>query len=86
MRLLDHLVGEHEQVMWNSETERLGGCQVDTEIEFGRLLDRDIGRLRPAQNFVDNLGSAPEQVSDVRSIGGQAVANRVKRQREHDRD
>jgi hypothetical protein len=35
------------------EAERLGGDQVDDEIEFGRLLDRDVGRLRAAQNSGD---------------------------------
>ena len=28
------------------EAERLGGLEIDDEIEFGRLLDRDIGGLR----------------------------------------
>jgi hypothetical protein len=46
--LFDHLVGEHEQVVRNSEAERIGGLEVDNEIEFGRLLDRDIARLCPA--------------------------------------
>ena len=46
--LFDHLVGEHEQVMRNGEAECIGGLEVDNEIEFGRLLDRDIARLCPA--------------------------------------
>jgi hypothetical protein len=40
----------------------LGGGEVDDEIELGRLLDRDVAWLRPAQNFVDQLGGAPEQI------------------------
>jgi hypothetical protein len=36
--------------MRNSKPERLGGLEIDDEIEFGRLLDRDVGGLRPAQN------------------------------------
>ena len=54
------------------EAERLGGRQVDDQIELGRLLDREVGRLRPAQNLVDIVGGAPEQVREVRSIGHQA--------------
>src|SRR5262249_62210690 len=41
-------------------------------IEFGRLLDRNIYRLRPAQNFVHKLSGTPEQVRKVGSIGHQA--------------
>jgi hypothetical protein len=40
---------------------RLGGGKIDGEVEFGRLLDRDIPRLSATQNLVDDFGSAPEQ-------------------------
>ena len=47
--------------MRNSKPERLGGLEIDDEIEFGRLLDRDVGGLRPAQNLIDQLGGAPKR-------------------------
>jgi hypothetical protein len=56
--LFDHVVGAGEQRGRHREAERLGGGQVDHEIELGRLLDRDIGRLGPAQNLVDIVGGA----------------------------
>src|ERR1700757_4906945 len=31
----DHLVGEREQLVWNLETERPGGLQVDNKVELG---------------------------------------------------
>src|SRR5262245_15601163 len=50
------------------QPERLGRGQIDDEIEFGRLLDRDVARLRATQNFIDITSSAPEKVQKVRSI------------------
>src|SRR5262245_42062395 len=51
--LFDHLVGAGEQHRRHLNAERLGGRQIDDEIEFGWLLDRDISGLRSAQNLVD---------------------------------
>ena len=39
------------------------------EFELGRLLDRDVSGLRPAQNLIDQLGSAPELMRVVRPVG-----------------
>src|SRR5262252_11024740 len=52
--LFDHLVGAREHRPGNGKTERLGALQVDDKLEFGRLLDRNVGRLRPAQNLTAN--------------------------------
>src|SRR5438477_7705077 len=55
---LDHLVGAQQQGFGDREAKRLGGGEVDDKIEFGWLLDRDAGRLGPAQNLVDVVGGA----------------------------
>src|SRR5262249_43590095 len=68
-RLLDHLVGAGEQRGWHFYTKRLRGRQIDDEVELGRLFDRDVGRLRPAQDLVDHVGCAPEQIRQVWTVG-----------------
>src|SRR5262249_15913334 len=56
----DHLVGEREQLWRDFEAEPLGGDQIEDEIELARLLNRNVARLRPAQNFVHIVGGAPK--------------------------
>src|SRR6516165_1168838 len=41
--LLDHLVGEGEQLSWHFEAERSCGLKVDDKLELGRLHDWKIG-------------------------------------------
>src|SRR5262249_1721894 len=43
--LLDHLVGQHEEVRRYRDPQRLGRLEIHDEIELGRLLDRQVGRL-----------------------------------------
>src|ERR1700737_4463682 len=66
--LFDNLVGAGEQLRRHVDAERLGSSEIDDEIEFGWLLDRNVTGLRPAQNLIDVVSSASKQVRDVRSV------------------
>ena len=67
--LFDHFVGAQQERFRDCQPERFGGGQIDDEIELGRLIDRDIARLRPAQNFVSIVGGTLKLVREVWSIG-----------------
>src|SRR5499427_1401454 len=63
--LFDHLVGAGEHRPGNGKTERLGALQVDDKLEFGRLLDRNVGRLRPAaRSYHSRDGVLPRRRGD----------------------
>ena len=54
--LFDHLVGAGEDQGRDRQAERRRGLQVDHQLEGRRLLDRQIGGLRPLQDPVDEVG------------------------------
>src|SRR5215472_6792784 len=71
---LDHLIGAGQQRRGQGNAKGCGRKHVHDEIEFGRLLDRNVARLRPTQNLVDIIGGAPKQIRVVWSEGHQAIA------------
>src|SRR5450759_1587732 len=48
--LFDHVVGERQQRRWHFEAERLGGFEVDHELESGGPHDRQVGRFLALEN------------------------------------
>ena len=67
------------------EAERLGDREIDDQLEFGRLLDRQVARLRAAQNLVDIVGCAAKQVRNMRAVRHQPCRIDVFAQAEHRR-
>jgi hypothetical protein len=49
--LFDDLVGAGEQGRRDSYAERLGGLEVAHQLDFGGLLDCEIGGLRALENW-----------------------------------
>src|SRR5260370_15128523 len=50
-----------------------GGLEVDHQIERGRRLHRQVGRLLALENAIDVTGGAPELVGQINPIGDQAT-------------
>ena len=71
--LLDHLIGEGEQRRRNSEAERPGGLEVDDELEFGGLHDREVGGLLAVENPAGVDADLAIGISDAGPVAHQAT-------------
>ena len=56
---LDHLIRPQQQRRRDRQAERLGGLEVDDQLELGRLLDGEVGGLRALEDLVHEVGGAP---------------------------
>src|SRR5262245_3258470 len=55
------------------ETERLGGLEIDHQLELGRLLDGQIGGLGAFENLINESGRSPIRIGYVGPIGYEAA-------------
>jgi hypothetical protein len=67
---LNHLIGGGQQRLRDGQAEGLRGLEIDDEFETSRLLNRNVGRFRPAQDFVDELGGAPTAARSLNHLVG----------------
>src|SRR5499427_3127974 len=58
--LFDHLVGEDVELRRDRHAERVGGLAIDHQVEFRRLLDRQVAGLGAFEDLVDVRGGAAE--------------------------
>src|SRR5262249_57737378 len=70
-------VGGGQERRRDGQPERLGGLEVDDQLERGRLLDWQIGGLGALEDFVDIDGGASGLLEEVRYIGHQATLTNV---------
>src|SRR5678815_539554 len=78
---LDHLIGADQHALWDCEAEGLGCLQVDHELELGRLLERDVTRLRALEDLVDETRRAPCRARCVQYVVAARTASASPRSR-----
>jgi hypothetical protein len=49
--LFDDLISSHKQCCGDRDTECIGSLEINHQLEFGRLFDRNVGDLGSAQNL-----------------------------------
>jgi hypothetical protein len=64
-RSLDHLVSAKEDRSWHRNADRSRGLEIDDELEFGDLLDRQVGGLGAAQDFGGERGNPPHHRDEI---------------------
>src|SRR4051812_24893925 len=69
----DDLVGAGEERLRHGEAERLRGLEVDYQLEFGRLLDRQIGRPLGVEDLSYVAAELVKRAAEARSIADQAA-------------
>ena len=59
----------------HGEAERLRGLEIDHQLEFGRRLHRQVGRLLALEDAIDVAGGLPVLVDPIRPIGDQPTGD-----------
>jgi hypothetical protein len=75
--LFDHLIDSRKQFVWDGESERLGGLEIDNEFVLGRRLHWKITRLLAFEDTIDIRGRAPIWIARFRPVVDQAADFRV---------
>src|SRR5262245_35099478 len=70
---LDHLTGADEDGERNGERERLGGLEVDHQLERDWQLQRQIARLGSFQDLVNIVRSASKALTQVNPVAHQTT-------------
>jgi hypothetical protein len=74
---LNYLVGGCQQRFRDGKAERLGGLEIDNELEFGRLQDRQISWFLASENTPCIDASLVVQVAEAAPIAHQAAGQGV---------
>src|SRR5215204_5188995 len=72
----DHLVGAGEERWRDREAEGFSGLEVDDELDFGGLHDRQLGRLLAFQNTPNIDADLPRELGEIAAVAHQAASGR----------
>src|SRR6266480_4680326 len=70
---LDHLVRAPLELQRHVEAERLGGLEVDHQLELDWGLDGKLARVRASQDAIDIGRGKPKQIALLTSVRQQAA-------------
>ena len=76
-QLLDHLVGAAEQRQREGEAERLGGLEIDNELDFCKQLDRQVGGLLPVENAPAIYANKALSFGKARTVSDKTAGQRL---------
>ena len=71
--LFDHLTGTGLQRLWHSQTERLGGLEINGEFVLGGSLNGKISRLLASKNAIDIIRRVAKLVNPIGPIRNKAA-------------
>src|SRR6267142_5901456 len=70
---IDHLIRPPQQRGWDREADGFGGLEVDDQLEFRRLLDRQVAGPGALEDLVDEDGAASCAILLRRKVSHQAT-------------
>jgi hypothetical protein len=70
---LDHPIRSRQHIRRDRQANLLGRFQIDRKLELCRLLNRQVCRLSPFENFVHEVRGAPHRIMTAGGIGNQAT-------------
>ena len=71
--LFDHLISKREHRRWHGDGERLGGSEIEDQVELGWLQDRQIGGLFALKDLADVAAGLAIRIRKVGSIARQSA-------------